>query len=88
MESHLASTASTSFTASGTTNARRLIRKRLESNLPSNHRHGLGIQPYPNQRKGSGSHLAATASSFFTNVSNILNVTTLPTKSPATGNSL
>lgn len=85
MESHSASTTST---ASGTTNARRLIRERLESHPPSNHRQGLESQPRPNQRQGSGSHPAATASSSFTNASDIPDSTPSPTKAPTTGYSL
>ena len=85
MESHSASTTST---ASGTTNPCRLIRERLESHPSSNHRQGLGTQPCPNQRQGSGSYPAATASSSFTNASDIPDVTPSSTKSPAMGNSL
>ena len=85
MEFHSASTAST---ASGTTNPCRLIRERLESHPPSNHCQGLATQPCPNQRQGSGSHLAAIASRSFTNASNIPNVILSPTKFLATGNSL
>ena len=47
MESHSASTTST---ASGTTNARRLIRERLKSHPSSNHHQSLESQTCPNQR--------------------------------------
>ena len=85
MESHLASTSST---ASETTNPCRLIREGLESHPSSNHRQGLETQPRPNQQQGSGSHPAATASSSFTNASDIPDVTPSSTESPATCNSL
>ena len=85
MESHSAFTASI---ASGTTNPYRLIRERLESYLPSNHRRSLGIQPRSDQQQVSGSHPAATGSSSFINVSNILDVIPSSTKSLAMDNSL
>lgn len=68
MESH---SASTNSTASNTTNARRLIKKRLESHLSSNHRQSVESQPCLNQKQGSGSHPAATVSNSFTNASDI-----------------
>ncbi len=83
LESHSASTAST---ASGTTNPRHFIRERLESHPLPNHRQSLGTQPRPNQRQGSGSH--QTASSSFTNASDIPNVILLSTKASATGHPL
>ncbi len=64
LEAHLASTTSI---PSGTTNYRRLIRERLESHPPSNHRQGLGAQQHSNQRHGLGTRPAITASSSFTN---------------------
>ncbi len=82
MESHSASTTST---VSGTTNPRCLIRERLESYPPFNHLQGLGTQPRPNQRQGSGSH--PTASSSFTSASDIPDVPPLPTKASAMGHS-
>ena len=85
LESHLASTTST---ASGTTNHRYLIRERLESYPPSNHRQNLGTQICTNQRQGSRSHLGATTSSLFTNAFNIPKVTSSPTKSPIIDHSL
>ena len=77
IESHSASTTSTAF---GTINARRLIRERLESHPPFKHCQGLESQTCPNQRQGSGSHLAATAFSSYTNVSGILDSTPTATK--------
>ncbi len=83
LESHLASTA---FTAPGTTNPRHLIKERLESHPLPNHHQSLGTQPYPNKRQGSRSH--RTASSSFTNASDIPDVTLLPTKASAMGHPL
>ena len=85
MESHLAFTTST---ACGTTNARRLIRERLESCPLSNHHQGSESQTRPNQRQGSGSHPAATTSSSFTNAFDIPNSTPSPTKISTMGYSL
>ncbi len=78
--------ASTNSTVSGITNPRRLIRARLESHPPSNYLQGLGIQPRPNQRQGSGSHL--TASSSFTSAFDIPNVPPLPIEASTIGHSL
>ncbi len=83
MEPHSASTTST---VSGITNPRRLIKERLESHPPSNHLQGLGTQPRPNQRQGSGSH--STTSSSFTSASDISDVPPLPTKASAMGHLL
>lgn len=80
LESYLASTA---FLVSGITNTRRLIRECLESHISSNYRQGLGIQPCPNQRHSSGSH--PTASSSFTNASDIPIVTVLLIKTSVIG---
>lgn len=85
MESHLASTASTAF---GITKSCHLIRKCLESHSLSNYCQGLGTQLYPNQWQDSRSHPAAISSNFFTNASDIPNITPPPTKSPAIGYSL
>ncbi len=71
LEAHSASIASI---ASGTTNHRRLIRERLESHPPSNHRQGLGAQPRSNQRHELETRLAVTSSSSFTNASDIPDV--------------
>ncbi len=78
--------ASTTSTVSGITNPRRLIRERLESHPSSNQLQGLGTQPRPNQRQGSRSH--PTASSSFTNASDIPDVPPLPTEVSAMGHSL
>ena len=85
LESHSASTAST---ASGITNYRRPITKRLESHFPSNHHQDLGTQLCANHWQGFGSDSTATTSSLFTNTSNLPKVTPSPTKAPATGHSL
>ncbi len=80
--------ASTTSTASGTTNHRRLIRERLESHPSSNHRKGLGAQSRSNQRHDLETRPAVTTSSSFTNASDIPNITPSPTKAPGTGYSL
>ena len=85
LESHLAFTAST---ASGTTNYHCSMRECLESHLPSNYCQDLRTQLYTNQRQSSRSHPAATTSSLFTNISNIPEVTPLPTKILAISHSL
>ena len=79
---------STTSTASGTTNHRRLIRECLESHLPSNYCQGLGAQPLLNQWHSFKPQLAAIGSSSFPNASNIPKVTLLPTKAPITGDSV
>ena len=91
IEFHIAFITSTVFTTSitsGIINPHGLIKDCLESCSPSNHRQGLGIQLRPNQWQDSWSYLASTTSSSFTYTFKISNVTSLPIKSPVTGNSL
>lgn len=88
IKSYLASTAFTAFTASENTNSHCLIREHLKSHLFFNHRQDLETQLCPNPRQVSRSYPATIESSFFTNASNIPNLTSLSTKCFATGNSL
>ena len=81
LKTHLTSTTSI---ASGIINHCRLIRERLESYPPSNHRQGLGTQPCSNQWHGLGPQPAVTASSSFPNASNIPNKVT-PSTNQASG---
>lgn len=74
--------------AFGTINHYRLIRERLETYPPSNYRQGLGTQSCSNQWHGLGVQPAATAFSYFTNASDISEVTSSPTKAPGTSYSL
>lgn len=84
-KSHSDSTASTT---SSITNNHCLIRDHLESNLLFNYCQGLRTQSYSNQQQASGSYPATTASSVFTNTSNIPDITPAPIKAPGTGYSL
>lgn len=77
LESYLASTA---FTVSNTINYRYLIRKRLESHPLFNHCQDLETQFCTNQQQGFGSYPTTTTSSLFTNIFDILEVTSLPIK--------
>lgn len=75
-------TASTTFTAFGTTNQYYLIIDYLESNLFSNYRQSLRNQPRPNQRQDS------VLSSSFINASNIFDITPSFIKAPGTSYSM
>ena len=85
LESHLAFSAST---ASVITNYHYPIRERFESHLPSNYHQDLGTRLCTNQQQVFGFHLATTASSSFTNASDIPEVTLLPFKVLAIGHYL
>ncbi len=82
LEAHSASTTST---VSGSTNHHRLIREHLESHPLSNHCQGLGAQPCSNQWHSLGTWPAVTGSCFFTNTSDIPDITPSLTKAPSTG---
>lgn len=78
----------TTFTAFGITNAQRLMKERLKTDLFSNCCQGLKSQLCPNQQQGSRSHPAATTSNSFINVFNIGNSTHSTNKVPTISYSL
>ena len=81
LETHLASIASI---VSDTTDHCCLIRECLETHLYSNHQQDLGTQTRIHQRHSLGSHPVTTMSHFFTNTSNIFEVTSSFIKTPST----